>query len=299
MVERRRSSGLIHAQGDQVDSRLSAEYYVSNSNEPPIELHSSKLVELDAAIKKIPEKDRAAYSKAAKQGDLIQDWEEIAFLRSEEWNVDKAAARIVRNWEERVVLFGEEKAYLPLTLEGAFRDDMEVLQKGFVQVTQAEDDAGRGILYLSPDNYVKGEFPVEAQVRAIWCMTMALLENKNVQTNGFLFMVNASQVSSKNMNRALQKKAAYSVGHCLPLRIGAFHVCQPTWPFRLALPFIKYFIKQPLASRIKVAHGTSEEVVAKLGEYGIKPNHVPSDIAGGQYELDNNKWLEERKQAAK
>lgn len=299
MAQRRRSSGLIHHQGDRVDKRLSAVYYLSNANEPVLDDLQSKLQDLEAALDKMPEEKRVAYTEAVKRGGLIQERETIAFLRSEEWDVEKAATRIVRNWDERLRLFGEEKAYLPLTLEGAFRDDKAVLEKAFVQVTQAEDDAGRGILFLSPHKYKRGEFPVDAQVRAIWYMTLALLENENVQKNGFIFMLNASQVSPINMHRALQKKAAYSVGHCLPLRIGAFHVCQPTWPFRLALPFIKFFIRDPLASKIKVAHGTSEEIITKLGEYGIKPSQIPSDIAGGEYELDNAKWLAERKGAGK
>ena len=130
-------------------------------------------------------------------------------------------------------------------------------------------------------------------------MTMSLLENEHVQTNGFIFMLNASEVRRQNIHRELQQQAAYSVGHCLPLRIGAFHVCQPTWPFRFALPFIKLFIGPPLSSRIKVAHGDSTDIVSKMETYGIQAGQIPSDIPGGKYQIDNRAWLDERRRCGK
>ena len=140
-----------------------------------------------------------------------------------------------------------------------------------------------------------------SQVRVIWYMVYALLENEYVQRNGFIMMVDASQVTTKTIHiRGLQKKGAYSIGHCLPMRIGAFHFIQPAWPFRLVmLPFIKFFIGSPIAGRMKVSAGTDEEVISQLQEYGIQPDEIPVNIPGGAYELDIKKYMEERKAAGK
>lgn len=321
---------MVKPKGDAVDKRLSAQWYLDNSNEPPPEQIASVIKLLNDEIAAIPESNRAAMKQSEEKGYVMSDTEKATFLQSEDWNPAAAAKRIVRNWDERLRLFGPEKAYLPLTLEGALRDDIEVLETGFVQVTDALDDALRGILFLSPHKYLRGTFSVDAQVssiypgwrcsivpplsvvpannaimrscltllhtkiRAIWYMVHVLLESAAVQKNGFILMLNASTVSPKNMHRALQKKAAYSVGHCLPMRIGAFHVCQPTLHFRFALPVIKFFIGSPLKQRIKVSKGTEEEIISKLNEYGIPADQVPSDISGGKYELDHAKWLEAR-----
>lgn len=59
----------------------------------------------------------------------------------------RAARRLVTYWEERRKWFGEEKFCLPLTLDGAMRDDKALLSNGCSQLLPRLDASGRLIVY--------------------------------------------------------------------------------------------------------------------------------------------------------
>lgn len=50
-------------------------------------------------------------------------------------------------WEERRNWFGEDKFCLPMTLDGAMRDDAAVLNSAWAQLLPGLDASGRQILY--------------------------------------------------------------------------------------------------------------------------------------------------------
>ena len=133
----------------------------------------------------------------------------------------------------------------------------------------------------------------------IWYMVYSLLENENVQKHGMILMVNPRDVGFVNINRELQKKAAFSVSKCLPMKIGAFRVCQPSWVFRMSIPFLRMFIGPKLRPVFHVNAGSKEHVMEHLKKYGIQESQVPVDIDGGKFELDHKQWLEDRKAAGK
>lgn len=59
--------------------------------------------------------------------------------------LQQAAKRMVKNWEMRHAAFGE-KAFEPMTLEGALSEDRETLQTGFFQLLQTGNEEKRAIL---------------------------------------------------------------------------------------------------------------------------------------------------------
>lgn len=184
-------------------------------------------------------------------------------------------------------------------MEGALRNDTAALETGFCQVTTLKDEAGRGILFLSPGKYDKAQVEVKSMVRMIWYMVHAMLENENVQKHGMILMVNPRNVGFQSISRDLQRQAAFSVSRCLPMRIGAFHVCQPSWIFRLSIPFLRLFIGPRLRPVFKVHAGKPEKIQSRLAQYGIQASDIPVDIDGGTMSLDHSKWLADRRAAGK
>lgn len=68
------------------------------------------------------------------------------FIRAERWNGWEASERMIRFFEFKKRLFGEEKLVKEITLEDLDDDDMECLRAGHHQMSPHKDSAGRIIL---------------------------------------------------------------------------------------------------------------------------------------------------------
>ena len=69
----------------------------------------------------------------------------ILFLHNQ---LQQAAKRIVNFWAFRVELFGEERAFLPMTLQGTMADDIDGLQGVWTMcfIVPTRDQNGRQVL---------------------------------------------------------------------------------------------------------------------------------------------------------
>jgi hypothetical protein len=61
-----------------------------------------------------------------------------------------AARRFVNYWTRRRELFGPDKFHLPMTIDGALRDDADALEAGVFSIVPKHDASGRPILYYAP-----------------------------------------------------------------------------------------------------------------------------------------------------
>jgi len=112
-----------------------------------------KLREMEDAVCALPEEERAGWEKAVKRckPSMVDDDHRLMFLRCECFHAERAAKRLARYWSKRLDLFGPDRAYLPLTLGGALRDDIDALLVGFVRANdKMVDSHGRKMLFLDP-----------------------------------------------------------------------------------------------------------------------------------------------------
>ena len=54
--------------------------------------------------------------------DEVSDVKRLAFVEHEGGDVSKAALRLIKYWNFRLELFGDDRCYLPMTLLGAMQD---------------------------------------------------------------------------------------------------------------------------------------------------------------------------------
>jgi hypothetical protein len=58
-----------------------------------------------------------------------------------------AARRLIGYWRHRKFCFGADKAFLPMTIDGAMQDDVDVLRKGIVHILP-DDEHSRAVLFM-------------------------------------------------------------------------------------------------------------------------------------------------------
>jgi hypothetical protein len=227
---------------------------------------------------------------------LVDDRHLLLFLRCEVFHIDLAAGRLVRYWDKRVQVFGEDRAFLPLTLDGALRDDGEALEVAFVQSTERTDAEGRRILLGDPSRLDRSRYTRESMVRAFWYTVHAALEDEATQKRGIVLLLFPHHAHFSQFDRKLVASNAESMKGCLPVRVGALHICHPPTFFTIVFPIIKLLLGKRLRERIKVHTGSEAHVLERLACFGIPKESIPSDL-GGDVVLNQKAWLKKRKES--
>lgn len=122
------------------------------SNSPSItetpKLIRESLVELNREIKLLPQ--RKAYDLAEKLDPNYVNHPDfcLAFLRCEKFDARKAALRIIRHFQMKLDLFGENKIVMNITQDDLDIEDMEALYCANGRFLNAFDSGGRVINFL-------------------------------------------------------------------------------------------------------------------------------------------------------
>ena len=76
----------------------------------------------------------------------------LKFLRAEGFHVSEAANRMIRFFDIKLYLFGEEKLCKEITISDLDYDDLATLDAGFMQLLPTRDRAGRSVFILLPSH---------------------------------------------------------------------------------------------------------------------------------------------------
>jgi len=260
------------------------------------ELLKQGLKDLDEEIEKIPKDSRINFETAKlKCANLTNDDAKLVFLRCEVFNADLAAIRLLKYWDKRVELFGEDKAFLPLTLDGALKDDMIALSCGYIRLLpNVKDPSGRAVFMVDPALQQPSKYERVSLVRSIWYVTHAALESVTAQQKGVVFLVYPHNISKKIFDQVQLKMNMESLKGLLPLRVAAVHICKPTFIFSSVFSVVKVLMGERLRKRIKKHSGKDEHVLKRLADFGLTKDMLPSEF-GGKLALDHASWLKTRR----
>ena len=116
-------------------------------------------------LSRLPQAATAAYYRAVERCPAQAGPDRtLAFLEAENHDPRAAAVKLAKYWEARVALFGEERAYLPMTLGGAMKEEaMNLATRRIWQLLTATDAAGRAILLLTPARRNFSEYSIEQE----------------------------------------------------------------------------------------------------------------------------------------
>lgn len=188
---------------------------------------------------------------------------------------------------------------MPLTLDGALKDDDAALTIGYANFLAGHcDPQGRSIMYMEAGRQDKTKYSRESMVRAIWYMLHAAMESEETQKYGLLFITFPAGVTMSQVDRGLIKILLPSIQGTIPLRLSAFHSCQPPTFLKLVLPFIKLFMSDRTKDRLLFHFGSTEKVRQKLESYGLTKDNIPQSL-GGNVVVDTKAWIEQRRAEGK
>jgi hypothetical protein len=123
------------------------------TREPPWDVQSQRLLELQQALDhRLPASSLVAYHKALQKDPIyVQDKPfRLMFLRTDDWDPDKAAERLAKHFQLKLDLFGEDLLCQDITQDDLDEGTIELLYSGFIQDLPLRDMAGRVVSIAIP-----------------------------------------------------------------------------------------------------------------------------------------------------
>ena len=248
----------------------------------------------------MPDIQKAAYLEALeKVPDIVEkETNTKMFLRCEHYNSQTAAERLAQHWKQRKLLFGPERAFLPMTLEGAMKDDMFQLEQGFV-VRNPNDAHGRPVVFLDRSNSTKSEhYDRDGWLRCMWYIVQTFANEEEYQKTGYVCIINLKDYdANKSGDRIGAKKMFLYVRECWVPRFKAYHATYLSrqTPVKLVEPAIRQMQGPHIRLHLRNHYGYDSDNIEAMAKYGLKAEHLSKSIGGKQTLEDHLRWIEEQK----
>ena len=254
-----------------------------------------QLISLEIELAKIPASKKAAYSQATMRcPDEVSDVKRLAFVEHEEGDVSKAALRLIKYWNFRLELFGDDRCYLPMTLLGAMQDEMMNIAERLVwQLLTNTDAAGRGILHCTVSNRNLSQYTMKEEFRAFFYFAHCLMEDDRIRRKGFVQMVDGRHIVRQHFTRKFPRYIEM-FDESFPIQMRAVHICYPSNVlFYIIHPVLHRLAPKNVRLRVKMHHGSASEVLQSLSGYSLPPERIHADL-GGEVSTDMNQFLMNR-----
>jgi hypothetical protein len=239
-------------------------------------------------------------------------------------------------WKSKLKIFGEDKAFQKITLADVDDDDLASLRAGSYMALPTRDVAGRAVMFSSTQEFVYKErqnmvshsaaacgttklrsppppsfisnnnsprpccFTLYLrscfQVRLLWYMVHAMLEDERVQQKGFVVVIFEKGFSFQKYDRKLDKMLLEHSNKIWPLRFSGFHYCFDSKLNEIIIPFALVMLGREMRARLKLHPGSRlDSRFEELAEFGILKQNLPVSM-GGSLEFDPEEWLDSRRQ---
>ena len=271
---------------------------------------SKSLQQLDNCIRShLPPSLTTAYFEAIEKVPQIaqRETDPIMFLRTEHYDVEKAANRLAMHWKERKALFGADRAFLPMTLDpngalGSSESDMREIGLGFL-ARVPDDDHGRPVLFLDRVSSTKDDnYQRDCWLRVMWYMVQVISLNPESQKAGYVVIINLKDYEPhKCGDRLGAKKMFLYIRECWCPRFKGYHATYGSHqtPVKLVEPAIRKMQGRHIRLHLRNHYGFDSENILSMREFGLSQRHV-SPAIGGEFSMeDHASWIEKQKELEK
>ena len=149
-------------------------------------LRKDKLAKFNHVLNNIDTQKKVACMMAQETSpDQSRDGFKIAFLRCNSFEVELSVDCWIKYWDLRLSIFGEEKAFLPMTLEGAMEGSKKAVSSTYMKVAKSMTDPDGPAICLFDFREEKGDISNDDLFKAVYynwhvCLSTELTQKKGV-----------------------------------------------------------------------------------------------------------------------
>jgi hypothetical protein len=214
----------------------------------------------------------------------------LIFLRCEIFRVELAVKRYIRYWDNRLEVFGPDKAFLPildLGPNGAMKDNRKELEHGYTRYAppgECQDPDGRAICFMDGRKLEAArndpDITQEGMIRASWYQSHVGLLSESAQRKGCVVIYRAVK-SVKDIIKSPSKAMVTSLRGALPLRLAAVHIIDPPVVVSVLLKMARHILGNTLQNRLYLHNrGSREKNLESLSKYGLGRTQLPKEMGG-------------------
>jgi len=253
------------------------------------------IARLNEEMSRLPAAETNAYYHAVEMCPrLVNHERKLIFLECENGDVLLAAKKMARYWETRLLVFGPDRCFLPMTLAGAMQGEARnMINRRIWQLLPVTDSAGRAIIFASFGRRNFAEYSVRQELMALWYLLETVIEDENLRRRGYVGLGDSQDMQRRHISRQFEALIGV-VLECLPITLRGGHFCHPSRLFCYVLfPVMKYIMPKRIRIRLKLHYGSTDQVLVSLACYCLPRDRVPSELGGGLV-LDMNQWTHNR-----
>jgi len=217
--------------------------------------------------------------------NLCDDTFKLIFLRCEVFNVEKSVRRFAKYWNTRLEVFGDELAFLPMTLDGAMQNEVNAVPLKYLQLAEdTTDPYGRALLLF--DFNIEGDNTIssESLLRAVWYQVHQALIKESVQKQGVVVYVRCLD-SMTDWRPSLSKQIVQAGRGILPVRFAGMHFMNPPTFLSIIMRFVKPLVGKELRYRFYTHSGSVDNLLESLEKFGLGSSNLLPIPFGGNLEF--------------
>jgi len=231
-------------------------------------------------LSKIDTKKKASCMMAHETSqELTRDNFKLAFLRCEVFEVKPAVDRWIKYWNVRLSILGEEKAFLPLTLEGAMKGNEKAVSSPYFTMAEGTTDPDGRAIFLQDFREEKGDLSDDELLVAVFYHCHIFLSNELAQKKGTVIYMRCLE-SFFDGRQSLWKKFSRFDG-AFPARVSALHIVDPPRFIKVLVTVMKMVLGKKLRSRLKVHSGSIDQTLKSLSKFGLGSKDTLPEMFGG------------------
>ncbi|XP_061416621.1 clavesin-2-like isoform X1 [Lethenteron reissneri] len=164
----------------------------------------------------------------------------------------------------------------------------QALRNGFPGVLSHSDHYGRKILVIFASNWDQIRYTFVDILRAILLSLETMIEEPELQVNGFVLIIDWSNFSFKQASKltpGMLRLAIEGLQDSFPARFGGVHFVNQPWFIHALYTVIRPFLKEKTRKRIFL-HGNNLTSLHQL----LHPEILPSEFGGNLPPYDMGTW---------
>eukprot|EP00521_Asterionellopsis_glacialis_P007173 CAMPEP_0195289502 /NCGR_PEP_ID=MMETSP0707-20130614/5754_1 /TAXON_ID=33640 /ORGANISM="Asterionellopsis glacialis, Strain CCMP134" /LENGTH=415 /DNA_ID=CAMNT_0040349517 /DNA_START=156 /DNA_END=1403 /DNA_ORIENTATION=+ len=252
-----------------------------------------ELASFELELSKLPLSDKTSYERALFECPelIVKESNPERFLLNENHHAERAAKKLALYWEMRQSIFGE-KAFLPMTLEGAMSDLVPTMLV-FPNLSRCIFDVeehGRIIIFGNHEGVDLNELDPGALVRMLWYNLHLAMKHddeqqkrrqeqqqpqsdnttkSNITAHGLVAVNFGRRLTLDQFNRRRNRLIVKSVCEYIPVQVQAVHLVTCSLFIEQVLPLVKWYMGRRLRFRIRLHQGPDKEILQSLVSYGV------------------------------
>mmetsp|Transcript_20681 Transcript_20681/g.58899 ORF Transcript_20681/g.58899 Transcript_20681/m.58899 type:complete len:545 (+) Transcript_20681:480-2114(+) len=202
----------------------------------------------------------------------------LSFLRSEEFNIDKAAIRMINYFRAKHLLFGDDALVRTLTMKDLDDIDKEYMRLGAVQITPDMRDRRGRYVYTSYGKYNDYK-SIESSTRVAWYLIEKIIQNNDeAQRHGLVVIMDI--IDDKHVYNPLFGKSS-TLSKCMRIRHVGVHLCYDQPAYSPVISLLRLAISQESRLRMRIHFGSRTECYYDLQTYAIATDVIPISQVDG------------------